>query len=288
MQPPFFIGCDGGGTGCRLAVANSQGKVVAQAVGGPANVTSDFDGAVASIAAALAQAAAQLGLRSVDLMGGVAHFGLAGVQSAQDAANVAAKFPFSHITVTEDRQTAICGALGGDDGVLVVLGTGTIIAAQRGAHSSRIGGWGLQLSDQASGAWLGRSLLQRVLLAYDGMERFSPLTAAVFNRFGAEPRALVAFAATATPADYASFAPQIVAAAQAEDAVALDLMRQGAGYLAQALAVMEFAPPESLCLTGGVGPHYAPFLPVFAQAALVAPKGHGIDGALHLAMAHRV
>ncbi|WP_162140856.1 BadF/BadG/BcrA/BcrD ATPase family protein [Pseudorhodobacter ferrugineus] len=279
-----MIGCDGGGTGCRLVIADVAGRVLAQGAGGPANVTSDFDGAVASLNTALAQAAAQLALTPADILAGVAHFGLAGVQSPQDSARIAAAFPFLRINVTEDRLIAVAGALGTADGVLIGLGTGTIIAAQRGGQSLRIGGWGLALSDDASGAWLGRLVLQRVLLAQDGMEPFTPLTDAVFSRFDRDPRGLVGFASTARPADYARFAPDVIAAAGAGDAVGLALMQQGAAYLARALTVLRFAPSEILCLTGGVGPHYAPYLPVAAQKAVIAPKGQAVDGALELAM----
>lgn len=282
--PKFFVGCDGGGTGCRLAIADVKGKILAQATGGAANVSSDFEGAVSNMRAALTDAAAQLGLSVPDVLNGVAHFGLAGVQSPYDEAQVAAKFPFSKITVTEDRQIAIAGALGSLDGVLFALGTGTIVAGQRNGKSQRIGGWGLQLSDQASGAWLGRSLLQQVLLAQDGMAPFSPLTTARFDRFGRDPRALVSFAATAKPADYAGFAPEVVAAATAGDTTGTALMQQGAAYLTRALEVLAFAAPDVLCLSGGVGPHYAPYLPAEAQAAIIAPKGRGVDGALRLAM----
>jgi glucosamine kinase len=281
---PFVIGCDGGGTGSRLVIADGQGRVLAQAIGGPANVTSDFDLAVTNLRDALARAAAQLGLGLPEVLRGVAHFGLAGVQSPQDAARVAAEFPFVQICVTEDRTIAVEGALAGADGVLLALGTGTIVAGQRGGQAWRIGGWGFQLSDDASGAWLGRLLLQRVLLAHDGIEAFSPLTEACFAGFGRDPRGLVAFAATARSVDYAGFAPDVVAAAQAGDAVGVALMQQGAAYLTRALSVIGFAAPDVLCLSGGVGPHYAPFLPEAVQAAIVVPKGQAIDGALRLAL----
>lgn len=284
---PYAIGCDGGGTGCRLIIANAEGRVLAQAHGGPANVTSDFDLAIANLRGALLQAGAQLGHDMADLLRNVAHFGLAGVQSAQDAARVAAEFPFAQICVTEDRTIAVEGALAGADGVLLALGTGTIVAGQRDGQSLRIGGWGLQLSDDASGAWLGRLLLQRVLLSHDGLEPFSPLTEACFAGFGRDPRALVSFAATARPTDYASFAPDVVAAAQAGDAVGVRLMQQGAAYLSRALEVMCFAPPDVLCLSGGLGPSYAPFLPESVQSAIVAPKGQAIDGAVRLALTLR-
>jgi len=281
--PPFVIGCDGGGTGCRLSIADAQGRVLAQGTGGPANVTSDFDLAIASLHEALGMACGQLGLAQAEVLHGVAHFGLAGVQSVEDAARVAAQFPFARITVTEDRVIALAGALGAADGVLLGLGTGTIIAAQRKGAVSRIGGWGLALSDEASGAWLGRLLLQKVVLAQDGIEPFSPLTEACFTGFDRDPRRLVAFASTARPADYAGFAPQIIAAAAGGDAVGVGLMQAGAVYLTRALEVLSFAPPQVLCLTGGVGPHYAPYLSKTVQAAIVAPQGQALDGALRLA-----
>jgi len=282
--PPFVIGCDGGGTGCRLQIADARGQVLAQGTGGPTNVTSDFDLAITSLQGALGMACGQLGLAQAEVLHGVAHFGLAGVQSAQDAARVALQFPFTRINVTEDRVIALAGALGAADGVLLGLGTGTIVAAQRAGAVARIGGWGLALSDDASGAWLGRFLLQKVVLAQDGIEPFSPLTETCFNGFERDPRRLVAFASTARPADYAGFAPQIIAAADGGDAVGTGLMQAGAAYLTRALDVLGFAPPQVLCLTGGVGPHYAPYLPKAVQAAIVAPKGQALDGALRLAL----
>ena len=282
-ETSFVIGCDGGGTGCRVVVANALGQVLARAVGGPANATSGFDVMVASVTSALADAAAQIGVAPADLRAGVAHFGLAGVITRQDAARVAAALPFSHITVTEDRVTAVAGALGGEDGVLIALGTGTIVAAQRAGRLRNVGGWGLQLSDQASGAWLGRGLLEHVLLCHDGLSPHSDLTRTAYAEFGG-PAQLVAFAATARPANYARFAPQIIGAAQAGDAVGKMLMERGADYLAAALKAVEFSGTDALCLTGGVAPHYATYLPATAQAAITPAKGSGLDGALWLAL----
>lgn len=280
---PFLIGCDGGGTGCRVAVADRDGRVLAECAGGPANVTSDFAGAIANVEAALAGVAARLGMARADLAPAAAHFGLAGVMTPADAARVAAALPFAQCAVTEDRAIALAGALAGADGVLMSIGTGTIIAAQRGAQQIHIGGWGLQLSDQASGAWLGRALLERVLLCHDAMAEHSGLTRAVLDRFDGAPSRIVTFAATARAADYAALAPEIIAAAARGDDTATGLLRSGAEYLARALVVTQFRAQEALCLTGGVGPHYAGYLPAQVQPHIIAPKGSALAGALYLA-----
>lgn len=281
---PLVIGCDGGGSGCRVVVADAAGRVLAQATGGPANVSSDFDLAIRSLTAALAEAMSKAELPVSALADAVAHFGLAGVQSAQAAKRVAAALPCPKARVTEDRVVAVAGALGGDDGVLVAIGTGTIIASSRGGRMMHVGGWGLQLSDQASGAWLGRGLLERVLLCHDGVEAFSDLTRDSFAERGSEAGELVRFAASALPADYARYAPAVVRAAQARDVAGLDLMQRGADYVTRALAAVGFTPADALCLTGGVAPHYAPYLPAAVQAAIVPAKGSGLDGALALAL----
>lgn len=283
IEIPFVIGCDGGGTGCRVAIADARGQVLARAEGGPANATSAFDVMVESVSSALAEAAARIGLGLADLRDGVAHIGLAGVMTPQDAARVAAALPFAHVTVTEDREVAVAGALGAADGVLIAVGTGTIVAAQRAGRRLNAGGWGLQLSDQASGAWLGRGLLEHVLLCHDGLAPHSDLTRAVFADFGA-PAQMVAFAATARPAAYARLAPQIITAAQAGDATGQMLMMRGADYLVRALAAVKFAPGDVLCLTGGVAPHYASYLPEQARNAITPAQGNGLDGALWLAL----
>ena len=282
---PFVIGCDGGGSGCRVVVADATGRVLAQSAGGPANVHSDFDLAISNLNAALDDAARQLSLPLSALEGAVAHFGLAGVQSAQMGARVAAALPCLNAVVTEDRVVAVAGALGDADGILLGIGTGTIIAASRGGRMTHVGGWGLQLSDQASGAWLGRGLLEQVLLCHDGLDAFSDLTRDTFAEFDNDPGALVRFAVSARPSDYARYAPAVVQAARAADAAGLDLMQRGAAYLTRALAVIGFTRGDALCLTGGVGPHYARYLPQAAQAAIVPAKGSGLDGALALALA---
>ncbi|SEN36863.1 glucosamine kinase [Pseudorhodobacter antarcticus] len=281
----LIIACDGGGTGCHVVIADLAGRVLAQGAGGPANVTTDFDAALANLRAALAQAVAQSG--GLDVSNAVAHFGLAGVTSAQMTQRVAQALPLRNICVTGDQGVALAGALGGGDGVLMALGTGTIIASTKGGQVMRIGGWGLQLSDQASGAWLGRCALEQTLRCHDGLDAFCDLTRDTFDEFQRDPLAMVAFAATAKPADYARFAPQVVQAAAAGTPGGVQLMQRGAAYLCRALGVLAFAPPDVLCLTGGVGPHYAPYLPKLVQAAITPAKGSGLDGALHLALARQ-
>jgi glucosamine kinase len=271
---------DGGGTGCRVAIANPNGVVLARASGGPANYASNAAQAVENVVGAVRLAAGKMG---TDMHRLVAHVGLAGIMNDTDACALVAQLPFKHCTVTDDRVTSTIGALDNRDGALLAVGTGTFVALRRGGEFRFFGGWGQQVGDQASGAWLGRELLVHALLAVDGLEAESDLTRTVLARFDGTPADIVAFARQAPPADYASFAPLIVEAAKAGDLVARQLMDRGTAYLNTALGAAGLSGDDIVCLVGGVGPHYGPYLAPQYHSLIRLPKGTALDGALQLA-----
>lgn len=279
---PILIGVDGGGTGCRAAIGTTGG-ILAQAEAGPANVATDFDQALANVKHAINDAAAKAELAPTDLKSAVVHVGLAGVMSTQDADSVASALPFDRCRVTDDRPTTVSGALGGQDGFLVALGTGTIVAASLDGHMRYAGGWGLGLSDQASGAWIGRYALNLTLQCHDGVRESSGLTRRLSQQFGNDPNQILAFSQAAKPTEYAKLAPQVIEAAGQGDPMARLVMAEGAEYLERALFAVGYKAPAPLCLTGGVGPFFRPYMPADLTQNVVDPVGTALDGAVRLA-----
>lgn len=279
----FLIAVDGGGSGCRAAVATHDGYILGEGSAGPANATTDFEQTVANARHAIRKALGAAGVSDGALMRSVAHLGLAGALTTQVTQRIAAGCGLPRVTVSDDLETALAGALGERDGVLVSVGTGSVLASRRCGGLTRIGGWGLQISDQASGAWLGRALLERTLLCHDGLEVHSALTRAVLEDLGGTAMDLVHFAAKARPVDFANLAPRIMSASGDEHGASL--LRQGADYLGRALVHLDPGAQAPVCLTGGLGPAYAGFLTEPVQVRLVVPKGTALDGALLLARA---
>ena len=158
-----LISVDGGGTRCRAAVGTAFGGILARAEGGPANAMADFDGAVANIKAAVKEAADSAGTTDAVLSRATAHIGLAGVLSDADGERIKTALSYGATTVTDDRVTAVAGAFAERDGFLVSLGTGSFLAVQNNKDIKFLGGWGFHIGDQASGAWLGRKAMERVL-----------------------------------------------------------------------------------------------------------------------------
>lgn len=283
MQKPdtWHAGVDGGGTSCRIAFVGPNGARQ-EATGGPANVTSDFDGAINTISNLIT------GLQPGHAGGRlVLHLGLAGVTGSVMASRVEAalmsRLVGAKVRASGDQVTMAVGALGSGDGALIGIGTGSFVARQSGGQVRSLGGRGLILGDQASGGWLGLRLLQEVMLAHDNLRPVTPLVAELLTEHDHDPAQVIAFARDARPADFARLAPRILEAAQAGEPLAVALMSEGAGYLKSTLAVLGWRPGEPLCVGGGLGPAYVPYLDRQMQDAVTPAKGTALDGALILA-----
>jgi glucosamine kinase len=273
---PLFLGIDGGGTGCRAAVADGSGRILGTGVSGPANIASDLAGASRSILEATEQALADAGGLAVpgDLTAGM---GLAGANAAGVAERLRANLPFARIRIETDAVAAVKGALGEGDGIVAALGTGSVFASQRGGQIRQVGGWGLILGDEGSGARLGRSLLAAALGAVDGLRAMTPLLAEVVRKYGGA-EGVIAFSLAARPAEFAALAPRIVGS---EDPVAQDLMAEAVEDVARSIALLQGDAPLPVTYLGGLGPVYAARLG--DRWAVRKPLGSAIDGALMLA-----
>lgn len=276
------IAVDGGGTSCRIACVDGVRRLIVET--GPANVSSDYGGAISRLRAGLAELAAGLDMGPDALRAFPAYFGLAGVTGKRIAQQVAADLPLDSVRVEDDRYPALAGAHGGADGAIAHCGTGSFLALQAQGSRRFAGGWGAVLGDEASAQWIGRKALAAALQAWDGLAAQSPLTEALLQDFGGTD-GIVAFAAGAQPHDFGRIARRVTEAAAAGDGTAVALMQDAAARLVQALEQMGWTPALPLCLTGGIGPQYAGFLPDALRGAVTAPKGAPIDGAITLARA---
>ena len=281
--PDHIIACDGGGSLCRIAIADVDGRVLASAEGQSANPATSMETAISSLQVTLHKARQSAGLNEIQIAKANAWFGLAGVISAGIATAIAEALPIDNVTVSDDRPTNMAGALGGTDGYVAAIGTGSFLGRQSGSEQRFIGGWGLRLGDEASGAWLGRRLLSRVLDWRDGVVDGTDLLAETFGQFDNRSDRIVLFANTAKPADFARFAPDVVQAANSGDPAGLSIMRDGARYIERSASALGFTEGAPLCLLGGVGPSYRPFLDDQFTGNITKAKGNALDGAIQLA-----
>ena len=243
MTPPCFIGIDGGGTGCRVAIADVDGTTLARAEGGPANYTSNPGATIENLLSALEVARRSAGLEDAQIAKAAAHLGLAGILGATDSTDLVRRMPMRHVGVSDDRLTSLVGALGARDGVLVSVGTGSFVAKQRQGARTYLGGWGFAIGDQASGAWLGRRLLERCVLVSDRLEPESDLTRMVLAEFDGDPERITRFAQQAGPPEYARYAPRITAGRSIRPASRLAEMSASVGVTSDPLVRISYSRP---------------------------------------------
>ena len=177
----FFLGIDGGGTSTTACITDEAGEVVASGHGGPSNINyTPEDQARKSIQDALDSAIRSARTNHPGLVVSAACAALAGAGSEKNrvrAANLLRPlFVGIPFVVVEDVKGALYGALGRQDGIAVISGTGSNCLGVRNGRYKRSGGWGALLGDEGSGYSIARKGLIAVLRDYDGRSPATSLT----------------------------------------------------------------------------------------------------------------
>jgi glucosamine kinase len=280
----LLLGIDGGGTRCRARLCTLSGEVLGEATTGPANLRLGLEQTFTAVLDATAQVLHQAGLPSPHVRRIAACLALAGASEPSNLAEARAHpHPFCKVMISTDAHAACLGAHGGRDGGVVVVGTGAIGWAILKGRPYRVGGWGMPISDEGSGAWLGCEVLRRVLWALDERVAWTGLLRNVATGFGDDPHAIVRWTQTASPRDFAAFAPRIFDYAGRGDPAAVELLTLAASHIdALAWRLIE-AGATRLALAGGCASALRPWLGEETRSHLVDPEGDALSGAIGLA-----
>jgi glucosamine kinase len=280
-SPRFFLGIDGGGSKCRARIRDSDGALLGETMGGSSNIYQDFEGSLANILAAASEAAR---FAKVEVSALHAGLGLAGIVTSVGAEKIhSAQLPFASVTADNDAYIACVGAFGGRNGGIVIAGTGSIGLGIVDDQRHMVGGWGFQLGDHGSGAWLGHHAVRRAALVLDGLLQPTGLIDAVLERSGRTRQALSRWSETALPKDYAAFAPLVFDHAAKADVQGMTIVIEGASAISKLGNVLLARGAQRLCLMGGLSQVYLPYLNADVRAALVPPQADAVDGAIMLA-----
>ena len=148
--------------------------------------------------------------------------------------------------ITHDAHIALAGATGGEPGIIVIAGTGSIVFGRNAAGvTARAGGWGYIFGDEGGAFDLVRQALRAILRNEEGWGPPTALREALLDgcwrahRVRADANQLLhLFYTDEYPRDrVAGWAKLVDQAARAGDAVAGDIL----GSAAQALATLTAA-----------------------------------------------
>lgn len=176
------LGIDAGGTKTVCLLADAEGRVVAEARGGGANLQSVGELEVEKVLHAVMEAA----LAKHEVTPAAICLGIAGVDRPPDAETVRGIMRRiglkARTLVVNDALVALEAGAGSSPGVVIVAGTGSIAYGRNAAaQAARAGGWGYLLGDEGGGFWIGRAALSAVVRQFDGRGPGTRLTGLVLR-----------------------------------------------------------------------------------------------------------
>lgn len=238
----YFLGIDGGASGSVILAIDSEGNELFRGYGGPINPFSvGAEPSVESIRNVISDLSA---------IGGVEHCRAACLGAAgfhEDADGLAARavlqelLPHVPILITNDYETALFGATGRPEGVIVIAGTGSVaVGRDLSSRLIRAGGWGHLLGDEGSAFYIGREALIAIFKARDEMGPPSSLSRRFLEHTESRDyAALMRWAYQPSgKRSIARLAPLVQEAALEGDAVALDIEKRAAHELVTLVATL--------------------------------------------------
>jgi glucosamine kinase len=280
----YFLGIDGGGTGCRARIEDADGSMLGQGLSGPATTRLGIEEAWASIARAFGAAIEEAGLGSNEVGRVHVGVGLAGIgrKGALEALR-AIKHPFASIDFVSDGEGACLGAHSGRDGAIVIAGTGSIGLGFTEGRRLRVGGYGFPISDEGSGAYLGLKAVQLALRAHDGRYEKTALLAEIMQRFQQDPMEAVAWMDRASATDYAALAPMVMRHADQGDAAGRRIVQSAAEHIDTLIRTLFDKGAPRVSLLGGLSSPLEPWLAPDVRRRLKPIDGDAVSGAIILA-----
>ena len=202
----YIIGVDGGGTKTEAVAYSLDGEVLAKSLTGFGNLLNDEKEALNNITSAVNEILDKL---SIDGLEGI-YLGIAGSEVSDNAEKIhnelKAKFNLDSV-IMNDGDLALKALLKGEDGILVIAGTGSTAFGINGTKQARCGGWGHILGDEGSAYKISIEAFKRMIHEYDfGLER-SELSQSILDELNVqEVDEVIGFIYSATKDEIAGFA----------------------------------------------------------------------------------
>ncbi len=289
QSSPLYLGIDGGGSKCRVVIVDATDKLLGEGLGGPANPLRGMKVATDSILTATQQALLAAGMTFNDMSRLIAGAGLAGVNMPQYFQLFSEwQHPFAEFHLTSDLHTACIGAHKGEDGAVIIIGTGSCGLADVQGQCLDIGGHGFPYGDSGSGAWFGNQLVHHVLLHKDQIGPATVMTELLSDALGVSATLdIVSQFMHATPTVFARYAPLVFTAAEQGDQVAAEIIRAGARHIDNIALRLFSLKPSRLALIGGLAYKVQPYLSAQVQDLIVPAQAAPEFGAVWFARQRR-
>lgn len=283
---------DGGASGSRYTLYDSNGTRLARTSNGPASLTLGEHEAWANIASALedlSKSCAEPPVSDKAWLPNRLVMGLAGSLQQERRARFLALCPDQlDVLLVTDGHAQLIGATNGEPGICLAAGTGTVVHwLDRNSSLDMVGGWGFPHGDEGSGAWLGAQLLRDYLWYRDGVALDSGALD-VFEELvkvtGSSVSDVQCWSTCSSSTQIASLVPLIERTAKLDNAYSKGLIRKGSERCAK---LLDLAPAElPIYITGGLASLYGPDLQLRYGDRLSRASGDALSGLYRLSLEH--
>lgn len=184
----MFLGVDGGGTKTAYALIDPDGGVRARHVGpSVSHLAEGFDRAQSLLVDGIGMTLSLASLQATSV-----EFAFIGLPAhGEDSASTeklnsmpAAILQSERYRCGNDMVCSWAGALGCQDGISVIAGTGSMAYGEYAGRAARCGGWGEIIGDEGSAYWIAREGMNLFSRMSDGRTPRGPLYELVRSRCG--------------------------------------------------------------------------------------------------------
>lgn len=169
MTLKYQIGVDAGGTHSTAIAYDLNGKELGRAEGGPGQINADYEGGINNIADTINELLDKIDGDCMRVLVGIAGLSVVG-NAPEVAATISSRINNLPTRAITDSLLALYSGLEGEDGALVIAGTGSVFNGLQDGHLIAVGGYGNILGDEGSGYAIAKSAMQSALLSWDKRE----------------------------------------------------------------------------------------------------------------------
>ena len=232
----YFLGIDGGQSSTTALIGDESGRVIGYGRGGPCNHVSGPEARTKfmnAVGGCVRSAAIRAGIANLNFAASCAGFS----GGAEDKAFLLDEmFIADKKLVTHDALIALSGATGGEPGVMVISGTGSIAFGRNAAGKTmRAGGWGYVFGDEGGGYSIAREAMRAALRMEEGWGPVTSLRLMLLGFTGSKDANELLhrlYTQEFSRPQMAAYSKLVDAEAMAGDEVAQTILDQAAGHLA--------------------------------------------------------
>lgn len=169
MTLKYQIGVDAGGTHSTAIAYDMDGNELGRAEGGPGQINADYEGGINNIAEVVNELLDKIDGDCQRVLAGIAGLSVVG-NAPEVAATISSRINNLPTRAITDSLLALYNGLEGDDGALVIAGTGSVYNGLQDGHLIAVGGYGNILGDEGSGYAISVAAMKSALLSWDKRE----------------------------------------------------------------------------------------------------------------------